>query len=66
MWQGRPQPAGILRVAASGEGRSFFVPDLDESEFFLVAAQSLEYSIDAIAGETKDSIDTSFDQTFHQ
>src|SRR5438876_4702811 len=64
--QAHAKSAGIFRVAAGRESGGFLVPDLDEPDLVLIRPERLENSIDAVAGEAENSLDTPLDQAFHK
>ncbi len=60
------EPAGVLGIAAGGEGGGFLVAHLDELDLVLVRAQRLEDAVDAVAGEAEDRLDAPVDQPLDQ
>src|SRR5437764_578313 len=52
--QAAAEPAGELRVTASGERRCFFVPHLDEAHPLLALPERLDNAVDAVPREPED------------
>jgi hypothetical protein len=55
-----------LGVSAGHEGGGFLVPDMNEPYPFFLLAESLEDSVDAIAGQAEYRVDTPCEEPFHE
>jgi hypothetical protein len=61
-----PQFTGKFRVTTGSEGGGLFVPNLDESYFFLIGPQGFEDAIHTIAGYTEYGVDAPCDQSLYE
>ncbi len=60
------QFAAEFGIAAGGECRCFFMPDLDESDLVLVSSECFENSVYAVARQSEKDFDTPIDQSLNE
>ncbi len=60
------QAAGELSIGAGHKCRRFLVPHVDEANLILCLAQRLHDTVNAVAGQAEDRIDTPVHQLFYQ